>query len=82
MLPFRYGRATYDSVTDAQALEGVKLLCATEGILPALESAHAIYYTSQLAATMAKDEIVVVCLSGRGDKDVHTLIDAMGGNVQ
>ena len=76
------GRATYDSVTDAQALEGVKLLCATEGILPALESAHAIYYTSQLAATMAKDEIVVVCLSGRGDKDVHTLIDAMGGNVQ
>ena len=76
------GRATYDAVTDAQALEGVKLLCATEGILPALESAHAIYYTSQLAATMAKDEIVVVCLSGRGDKDVHTLIDAMGGNVQ
>ena len=76
------GRATYDSVTDAQSLEGVKLLCATEGILPALESAHAIYYTSQLAATMAKDEIVVVCLSGRGDKDVHTLIDAMGGNVQ
>ena len=76
------GRATYDAVTDAQALEGVKLLCATEGILPALESAHAIYYTSQLAATMAKEEIVVVCLSGRGDKDVHTLIDAMGGNVQ
>lgn len=76
------GRATYDSVTDAQALEGVKLLCATEGILPALESAHAIYYTSQLAKTMAKDEIVVVCLSGRGDKDVHTLIDAMGGQVQ
>ena len=76
------GRATYDAVTDAQALEGVKLLCATEGILPALESAHAIYYTSQLAATMAKDEIIVVCLSGRGDKDVHTLIDAMGGHVQ
>ena len=76
------GRATYDAVTDAQALEGVKLLCATEGILPALESAHAIYYTSQLAAKMAKDEIVVVCLSGRGDKDVHTLIDAMGGHVQ
>ena len=76
------GRATYDSVTDAQALEGVMLLCAREGILPAIESAHAIYYTSQLAATMAKDEIVVVCLSGRGDKDVHTLIDAMGGNVQ
>ncbi|WP_431029003.1 tryptophan synthase subunit beta [Lysinibacillus sp. LZ02] len=76
------GRATYDAVTDQQALEGVKLLCATEGILPALESAHAIYYTSQLAATMTKDDIIVVCLSGRGDKDVHTLIDAMGGQGQ
>lgn len=76
------GRATYDAVTDAEALEGVKLLCSTEGILPALESAHAIYYTSQLAATMTKDAIIVVCLSGRGDKDVHTLIDAMGGQVQ
>ncbi|MFF5993999.1 tryptophan synthase subunit beta [Lysinibacillus sp. KU-BSD001] len=76
------GRATYDAVTDQKALEGVKLLCATEGILPALESAHAIYYTSQLAATMTKDDIIVVCLSGRGDKDVHTLIDAMGGQVQ
>ena len=75
------GRATYDSVTDEQALEGVKLLCATEGILPALESAHAVYYTSKLAATMKKDEVVIVCLSGRGDKDVHTLIDAMGGDV-
>ena len=59
--------------TDAQALEGVKLLCRTEGILPALESAHAIYYASQLATTMAKDEIIVICLSGRGDKDVHTI---------
>lgn len=74
------GRATYDSVTDEQALEGVKLLCATEGILPALESAHAVYYTSKLAATMKKDDIVIVCLSGRGDKDVHTLIEAMGGD--
>ncbi len=74
------GRATYDSVTDDEALEGVKLLCATEGILPALESAHAVYYTSKLAATMKKDEVIIVCLSGRGDKDVHTLIDAMGGN--
>ncbi|WP_332651391.1 tryptophan synthase subunit beta [Lysinibacillus sp. 54212] len=76
------GRATYDAVTDAEALQGVKLLCETEGILPALESAHAIYFTSQLAPTMAKDAIIVVCLSGRGDKDVHTLIDAMGGGVR
>lgn len=73
------GRAVYHSVDDKQALEGVKLLCETEGILPALESAHAIYYTSQLAPTMKPDEVIVVCLSGRGDKDVHTLIEALGG---
>ena len=72
-------RAVYHSVDDKQALEGVKLLCETEGILPALESAHAIYYTSQLAPTMKPDEVIVVCLSGRGDKDVHTLIEALGG---
>lgn len=73
------GRAKYDSITDTEALEGVKLLCATEGILPALESAHAIAYVSKLAASMDKNETIIVCLSGRGDKDVHTLIDALGG---
>ena len=73
------GRAKYDSITDTEALEGVKLLCATEGILPALESAHAIAYVSKLAAAMDKNETIIVCLSGRGDKDVHTLIDALGG---
>lgn len=73
------GRALYESVTDAEALEGVKLLAETEGILPALESAHAIYYAAQLAKSKAADEIIVVCLSGRGDKDVHTLIDTIGG---
>ncbi len=76
------GRAAYDSVTDEEALEGVKLLCTTEGILPAIESAHAVFYTSKLAATMKKDDIIIVCLSGRGDKDVHTLIDALGGNMR
>ena len=75
-------RAVYESVTDEEALHGVKLLCATEGILPALESAHAVYFASQLAATMQPDELIVVCLSGRGDKDVHTLIDALGGGEQ
>ena len=75
-------RASYEAVTDDEALEGVKLLCATEGILPALESAHAIYYAAQKAKTMQPDEILVVCLSGRGDKDVHTLMDALGGGVQ
>lgn len=73
------GRALYESVTDVEALEGVKLLAETEGILPALESAHAIYYAAQLAKSKTADEIIVVCLSGRGDKDVHTLIDTIGG---
>lgn len=75
------GRATYGMATDAQALEGVKLLCRTEGILPALESAHAIHYASEMAKTMSKDEIIVVCLSGRGDKDVHTISEALGGDL-
>ncbi|WP_341322263.1 tryptophan synthase subunit beta [Solibacillus sp. FSL H8-0523] len=74
------GRAQYPSVTDSQALEGVKLLCETEGILPALESAHAIYYAAEFAKTRPQDEIIVVCLSGRGDKDVHTLMDKLGGD--
>ncbi|MFS0876562.1 tryptophan synthase subunit beta [Solibacillus isronensis] len=76
------GRAAYPSVTDEQALEGVKLLCETEGILPALESAHAVYYASQFAKDRPADEIVVICLSGRGDKDVHTLMDKLGGGVK
>ncbi|MCP1143542.1 tryptophan synthase subunit beta [Lysinibacillus endophyticus] len=75
------GRAIFDSVTDEQALEGVKLLCRTEGILPALESSHAVYYASQLAKTMSPDEILVICLSGRGDKDVHTISAALGGDL-
>lgn len=72
-------RASYVSVTDEEALQGVQLLCKTEGILPALESAHAIYYASKLAANMLPDDILIVCLSGRGDKDVHTLMEAIGG---
>ncbi len=75
------GRVTYTSVTDDQALSGVQLLARTEGILPALESAHAIHYASELASTMNKDEIVVICLSGRGDKDVVTVRDALGGGT-
>ena len=76
------GRVQYPHITDAEALEGVKLLCQTEGILPALESAHAIAYTAKLAKELAQDDIIVVCLSGRGDKDVHTLIEALGGSEQ
>ncbi len=72
------GRATYVAVTDTQALDGFQLLCKTEGIIPALESSHAVYHAAQMAASMSKDEIVVVCLSGRGDKDMGTVIDALG----
>ncbi len=71
-------RASYVSVTDDQALEGFKLLCRTEGIIPALETAHAIYHVSQLAPTLSKDQTILVCLSGRGDKDMDTVVTAMG----
>jgi tryptophan synthase beta chain len=75
------GRVKYTSVTDDQALAAVQMLARTEGILPALESAHAIHFAGELAATMNKDEIVVICLSGRGDKDVVTVRDALGGGT-
>lgn len=64
------GVAEYVPVTDAQALEGLQLLTRLEGIIPALESAHAIYHAVQLAPSMSPDQIIVVNLSGRGDKDV------------
>ncbi len=73
------GRAEYTSVNDAQALEGFHLLCRTEGIIPALEPSHAIYHVSKLAPTLSTDEIVLVCLSGRGDKDIHVVLDSMEG---
>ncbi len=72
------GRATYVSVTDQEALEGFKLLCRTEGIIPALEPAHAIYYVSRLAPTLSKDQVILVGLSGRGDKDMNTVAAALG----
>ncbi|MGG2082492.1 tryptophan synthase subunit beta [Lysinibacillus pakistanensis] len=75
------GRAHFDAITDSEALEGLQLLSRTEGILPALESSHAIAYTAKLAKTMSRDDIIVVCLSGRGDKDVHTVRKALGGDV-
>jgi tryptophan synthase beta chain len=72
------GRAEYVSVTDSEALEGFKMLTQEEGIMPALESSHAIAYVMKLAPKLTKDKTVVVCLSGRGDKDIHTVADAMG----
>jgi tryptophan synthase beta chain len=72
------GRAKYLSRTDTQALEGLELLAKTEGILCALESAHAIAALPELAAKYGKDGVIVVCLSGRGDKDMPTVAKALG----
>ena len=72
------GRAEYVSVTDEEALDGFRLLCRTEGIIPALESAHAIYRASQMAADLPSDQIILVCLSGRGDKDVPSIAEREG----
>ncbi|MCM3664287.1 tryptophan synthase subunit beta [Mesobacillus subterraneus] len=72
-------RIKYEAVTDEEALEAFQLLSKLEGIIPALESAHAIAYAVKLAAKMSKDENIVVCLSGRGDKDVQTIKDKLGG---
>ncbi len=72
------GRATYVAVTDKEALEGFQLLCHTEGITPALESAHAIFYATRLAGSLDKEQIIVVNLSGRGDKDINIVAEALG----
>src|SRR5258706_14342521 len=73
------GRFQYESITDAEALEGFQTLARLEGIMPALESAHAVAYAMRAAAAMKKSETVVVGLSGRGDKDVHTVGEALPG---
>jgi len=72
------GRARFVAITDDEALEGFKLLCRTEGIIPALESSHAVAYAAKLAKEMTSDQIMVVNLSGRGDKDMHTVAEALG----
>ncbi len=69
------GRAEYVSITDGEAMDALLELCKLEGIIPAIESAHAIAYAKKQAKQMKEDEIMIVCLSGRGDKDVHTVID-------
>ena len=75
------GRANYVSVTDDEALAGFRQLTRVEGIMPALESSHAIAYATKLAATMDKDQVVVVNVSGRGDKDIHTIAKIDGIEV-
>ena len=72
------GRAEYVSITDDEALAAFQKLTRVEGIIPALESAHAIAQVIKLAPTLPKEQILLVCLSGRGDKDIHTVADALG----
>ena len=71
-------RASYVAVTDAQAIEALQVLTATEGIIPALESSHAIAHVLQLAPTLPRDQVIVVNLSGRGDKDMNTVAQYLG----
>jgi tryptophan synthase beta chain len=72
------GRVKYHAVTDKEALDAFVLLSRLEGIIPALESAHAIAHVAALAPRMKPDQIVAVCLSGRGDKDVFSVAQALG----
>ncbi|NPV43484.1 MAG: tryptophan synthase subunit beta [Firmicutes bacterium] len=73
------GRATYVAVTDKEAVEGFKLLTKTEGIIPALESAHAVAFLERLSKVTTKEQTVILCLSGRGDKDVYTVSKHLNG---
>lgn len=75
------GRAQYFPITDQEALEALQLLSRNEGILPALESAHAIAHAVKLVPTLSKDQIVIVNLSGRGDKDVDAIMGYLGGGL-
>jgi len=72
------GRASYAGITDAEALEAFHQCCRIEGIMPALESAHAIAHAVKLAPTLPRDQIILVNLSGRGDKDMHTVAEYSG----
>lgn len=72
------GRANYVSITDKEALEAFHKVTRTEGIIPALESSHALAYGAKLAKTMDKDKIIIINLSGRGDKDINTIADIEG----
>jgi len=75
------GRVEYESVTDAEALEAFQLLCAKEGIIPALESSHALAYAAKIAADLPEDHLMVVNLSGRGDKDIFSVAEHLGVKI-
>jgi tryptophan synthase beta chain len=72
------GRVQYTSVTDDEAFDAFIELSRTEGIIPALESSHAVAFVLKEASKMKKDSVIVICLSGRGDKDIHIAADKMG----
>jgi tryptophan synthase beta chain len=72
------GRATYQAITDAEAMDAFALLCRTEGIIPAIESAHALAGALKVGRELGPDATIVVCLSGRGDKDMHTAAEWFG----
>ncbi|MCH2320692.1 MAG: tryptophan synthase subunit beta [SAR202 cluster bacterium] len=74
-------RAEYVSITDEEAIEGFQLLCRTEGIIPALEPSHAIAYVSKLAPTLPRDAVILVGLSGRGDKDINTVAEVLNVTI-
>ncbi|MET3941132.1 tryptophan synthase beta chain [Paenibacillus sp. PvP094] len=74
-------RAKYVPITDQEALDALQLLSRTEGIIPALESAHAVAQVVKLAPELTAEDIVVICLSGRGDKDVESIMKYTGGNL-
>ncbi|WP_286058377.1 tryptophan synthase subunit beta [Bacillus mojavensis] len=76
------GRVTYDSITDEEAVDALKLLSEKEGILPAIESAHALAKAFKIAKEMDRDQTILVCLSGRGDKDVNTLMNVLEDEVK
>ena len=76
------GRAEYVGITDAEAMEAFHRLCLTEGIIPALESSHAVAHAMKLATTMRADQHILVNLSGRGDKDIATVAELEKGNAQ
>ena len=75
------GRAQYVAITDDEAVEAFEYLSKTEGIIPAVESAHAVAYAKKLAPTLGKDKIIVVNISGRGDKDVAAIARYRGVEI-
>lgn len=72
------GRANYVTASDAESLEAFQALCRTEGIIPAIESSHAVAYAMKLAPTLSSDDVIVVNLSGRGDKDIDFVAERLG----